>query len=303
MNRNLTATGLDQKEVGDVFSKSESSEETLCLLKNYQMVLDEIAIVAITDINGSFTYINNLFCKLSQYTREEILGHNQSIFNMKMHPQPFFDALQKTISSGSLWFGVIRNQAKDGSFYMIKTTIFPFKNSKGEVISYVAICTDITEDANIQRKAELTQKLLDEEKENLKRKSIALNELLNHLDEEKNKVLNSIKIKLETTVFPFLNRAIEQDSSVKKLLEIVKLNLKESIEPTFQIPQKMSEYLTPKEIQFCSLIRQGLTVKEIALLTRLSPRTIDKHRENIRKKLNITERKINLGTYLVNLIH
>ena len=150
---------------------------------------------------------------------------------------------------------------------------------------------------------ELTKKQLEEEQETLKRKNTVLSELFNHLDDEKKKVLAAIQINLETSVFPLLERAIAKDSSVKNLLEIVKISLLKISDPILQNSKEVSEYLTPKELQFCNLIRQGLTVKEIAALTYLSPRTIEKHREHIRKKLHIMERKTNLGAYLVNHLH
>ena len=90
---------------------------------------------------------------------------------------------------------------------------------------------------------------------------------------------------------------------MRKLLEVVKKNLQEISDPIIRNAQEVSEDLTPKELQLCNLIRQGLTVKEIATLTCLSSRTIDKHRENIRKKLRLTERKTNLGAYLMSHLH
>lgn len=275
-------------------------EDTYCLLQNYRMALDEHAIVAITDEKGVITYVNDLFCKLSKYSREELIGQTHSIINSKHHSKQFFSDLWKTISSGTSWAGVICNQAKDGSLYWVKTTIFPFKDRKDKIISYVSVRTDITELIETHYDLQLTKKLLEEEKETLKSKSAALNELFNHLNEEKIKILSTIASNLDFSVFPLLDRLLEQDSSVKKQLEILKKNLKEIADPIIRKAQNASELLTPKELQLCNLIRQGMTVKEIAAIMHLSPRTIDKHRENIRKKLNITERKVNLGAYLSN---
>jgi DNA-binding CsgD family transcriptional regulator len=162
----------------------------------------------------------------------------------------------------------------------------------------VSVRTDITEQIKTQHDLDLTRKLLEEEREFLKSKNSALNELLNHLDQEKKKVLSAMASNLEIAIFPLLDRMLEQDSPLKKQLEILKKNLHEIADPLIRKAQEVSESLTPKELQICNLIRQGLAIKEIASLMHLSPRTIDKHRENIRKKLNITERKTNLGAYL-----
>jgi DNA-binding response OmpR family regulator/DNA-binding CsgD family transcriptional regulator len=147
---------------------------------------------------------------------------------------------------------------------------------------------------------ELTRKQLEEEKETLKCKNLVLNELFNHLEEEKKKVFDTLAANLDYSVFPLLDKLIEQNTPQKQLLEVIKKNLHELADPLISKAREVGDNLTPKELQLCNLIRQGLTVKEIASVTHLSPRTIDKHRENIRKKLNITGRKANLGAFLVS---
>ena len=302
MNREINLNISDYLPGSAASSKENAGtmENLRCLLKNYQMALNEHAILAITNADGIIIHANDLFCKLSQYSREELVGKDHRIVNSGFHPKAFFQELWETIVSGNTWTGTLRNRAKDGSFYWVKTTILPFKDSKGAITSYVSIRTDITEHIKAKEELESIRKLLEEEKEALKAKNSTMSELLNHLDEEKKKVLSSIRANFEISVFPLLNRIMEQNPSVKNHLEIIKKNLEEIADPIIRNAQEINENLTPRELQLCSLIRQGLTVKEIAALILLSPRTIDKHRENIRKKLHITDRKIKLGAYLIN---
>ncbi len=148
--KDLTASKKTEKELAEKEMTTGNFENALKELSDIKHALAASTIVAFTDQKGKITYVNGKFCKISGYSREELLGQDHRIINSGFHEKDFFRNLWTTISKGKIWNGEICNRAKNGSLYWVSTTIVPFVNEEGKPYQYVAIRHDITKQKNAE---------------------------------------------------------------------------------------------------------------------------------------------------------
>ncbi|HMJ47530.1 MAG TPA: PAS domain S-box protein, partial [Ferruginibacter sp.] len=144
-SRDITQRKKDEKEITD-----------------YKNALDQSSIISITDEKGIIIHVNKNFCRISRFTKEELLNQDNSIINSRHHPKSFIKELWKTISNGQIWRGEFCNKARDGSIYWIDATIVPLLNAKRKPVQYLAIGNEITDKKRLEK--EMVEQKIQQQK-------------------------------------------------------------------------------------------------------------------------------------------
>ena len=138
------------KDITDQKELEYSLENEVHKSEQYRDMLDSIAIVAQTDLKGKITYVNDRFCEISQYSREELIGQDHRIINSGHHPKSFFTTIWSRLRRGKSWYGEIKNKANDGSFYWVYSYLTPMKDKNGILTGFMAMRIDITKEKELQ---------------------------------------------------------------------------------------------------------------------------------------------------------
>ncbi len=122
----------------------ERLEMSLHELRDLKLAIDQSSIVSITDLWGKIVYVNEKFCQITGFSRDELIGKDHRLINSGLHPKAFFATLWQTISRGETWRGEVRNRDKTGKFWWADSTVVPLLDAANEPKQYVAIRADIT---------------------------------------------------------------------------------------------------------------------------------------------------------------
>ncbi len=198
-----------------------------------------------------------------------------------------------------------------GGVQTFMTAKFPLIDSEGKVYAVGGVCTDITprklaEEELQKAHAELEQRVLERtaqisrQSERLMETNVALNVLLEKRQEDKKELEEKMIFNFEKLIYPYLEKLKTESNqdSRESIIAIIRSNLDET---TSSFAHKRKDYfskLTPAQIQIADMIKQGKTTKEIASFLNLSPLTIARHRQEIRKRLSLANKKINLQAAL-----
>jgi len=266
--------------------------------------------IYLKDADYNYIFINRQFGRIAHVSFEQVHGKDDFAVFPEPVAQLFRSQDEEVVERRALVEFEESISLPDGVQTFI-TAKFPLFDSQGSVEAVGGVCTDITahkkaEDALLEAHDELEKRVADrtdqlkQKTEKLMETNVALKVLLEKREEDKNELEEKVLFNVEKLIYPYLEKLRSKSSGdfQQTLLKIIQSNLAEI---TSSFSQNYTNYLsnlTPAQIQIADLIKQGQTTKEIASLLNLSPATIACHRQEIRKRLSLINKKTNLQTAL-----
>lgn len=233
-------------------------------------------------------YVNPGFTKMTGYLPGEVLGKSPRILQGPKTDRSVLNLLKETLKAGKVFFGQAINYRKDGSEFWNEWHVEPIRDDSGKVTHYIAIQHDISE----RKRAEQA----------IEQKNAALSEILQQIEFEKARIKEGVVMNVEQVLLPALKKIRRKGTPLdKKYIDVLEQSLNDM---TSNFGIKVSDkkiMLSPREVEIANLIKNGISSKEMVDMLNISAKTIETHRNRIRKKLGITRKDVNLTTYLKTL--
>ena len=203
----------------DLEQSNKETQLALSALAEQKFALDQHAIVAITDVKGRITFVNNKFSEISGYGEEELIGSNHRLLNSGHHDSAFFRDMYRTIAKGKVWNAEICNRTKKGDLYWVDTTVVPFMDKKGKPESYIAIRTDITNRKKSEAELSMAKNMAEEA---TRQKSEFLANMSHEIRTPMNGIIGMTGLLMDTTLTPKQHSYVDATmSSAESLLTII----------------------------------------------------------------------------------
>lgn len=245
--------------------------------------------------------MNKAELEMIGFSRDEIVGKKTWADLILPDQKPIFERhwkqINKTGSVHNIEYTLVH---KNGSHIDVLLSATMMYDQEGKSVRTRGIVVDITNLKLTEEKLKGSESKLKKQKKALEEKTIALTEVISQIEIEKSKIKENIVANIEELIMPNLKKLKIKGVS-KKYIDLISHNLKELVSPFGRNITDRSIKLTPREIEICNMIKNGLTSKEISKLLNISRQTIDQHRKNIRNKVNILNKKVNLTAYLQSL--
>jgi PAS domain S-box-containing protein len=291
-----------RRELQDAVVRRERKQAGEALRRQAQIIDQIHDSVVSTDLDGKVISWNKGAERLFGYSAKQALGKHISF----VYPEDQREFLEQEVIAPLKTKGEhdveVRMRKKSGEDFYAHLSLSLLRDGEGSVAGMIGYSMDITERKRAEEMLRQTTEQLEIEREALERKNVALREVLNQIDTEKNTMKQQIVTNVEQAILPILLRLKESSHpSQTRNFETLEKDLREIVSPFLDTLKSKYVKLSPRELEVCRLVKNGMTSKEIAEALNLSLMTIHKYRELVRKKLGLVNDDVNLQTYLRSL--
>jgi len=255
--------------------------------------------VFLLDKNLVFVSCNESFVRDKKIGPEEIAGKTDYDFFPKELAEKYRADDKRIIKSGKTE-EVEDKRVINGKEFIEYTVKCPDRDERGNIIGLFGISWDITERKRTENMLKETAAKLQEQKSALEQKNIALSEIIAQIEVEKKKMKDDIAVNVNELLFPILEK-LKLENAAGKYVDLLKTHLEELVSSFGRKIRGKRLNLTPREIEICDMIKGKLASKEISSLLNISSQTVEKHRKNIRRKIGIRKKDINLTSFLQSI--
>jgi len=286
-NQELKSEITEREQTGKLLKESEQFLENI-----FHAIQDGVGIV---DRNFNIVRINYWMEKRYSSGKSLIGKKCYKVFQKRDSPCSWCPCVT-TFQDDKSHTEIVPFPAAKNPAEWLELYTYPLKDAKGEILYIIEHIKDIT----LRKQAEENLKV---KTINLEEANTALRVLLKRRDEDRLETEEKVLFNLKELVTPYLEKLKQSklDDRQKTFMEIIESNLDDIVSPFVRGLSPKYLRLTPQEIQIANLVKQGKTTKSIAELLTLSPRTVEFHRNSIRKKIGLKNEKINLRTYLLSI--
>ncbi len=256
------------------------------------------------DKDGYIIDVNSAWLQAMGYNPREVIARWFGDFLVFHYREQFKEDYTKTCSEGGIKNIRYEMLRKDKGRLFAEIDINVAYDNQDKFLQSHCIIRNITEHKKIEESLRKMTDRLQNEQKALTEKNIALRQVLKHIEKDRKDYRHKLALSIEEMVFPILNKLKKNGvTDLESEIDEIRDNLDALVEKDIDHFKEKFEQLTPREIEMCYLIRNGYTSKEISSELNLSVVTIHKHRELIRKKLGLANKRVNLAGYLKSRFH
>ncbi len=282
--------GIDK----DITERKKAEEALEKSEQHYRSIFDNAMDgIGLCTPEGKLVTPNNAFAEITGYSLKELLSMSYQELTPPEYHDMEAEKMKILLETGIPQEYEKEYIRKDGTRVPLMLNVSAIYGVNGKPVLFLAILKDMT---NIKK----AEKMLQEQKKALEQKNIALHEVLGQIEIEKKQIKDNVVANAENLLLPVIQK-LRLTGESRKYVQLLQKNLKELTSSFGTRLTEKGAKLTSREIEICDMLKNGLANKEIARILNISLATIERHRANIRKKLGIINKDINLSSFLKTL--